>query len=80
MTVFLIIATFFTPESIGTSYGQLFWLIPLSVAGVVIYKAIKLPDITVGLFVREVFMLFLFLFCLLLIITMVLFALTALLT
>ena len=78
MTAHIIVATFFLPETIGTTAAQLFWLLPLALAGVVVYKAIKLPQITIALFLKEVFSLLVFLVCLLLLITLAIYGLTAL--
>jgi len=80
MTPFCLLANFFTPEQIGTNPAQLLWLLPLAVAGVVVYKAIKLPQITIGFFLKEVISLFTFLICLLLLITLAIFVITALMT
>ncbi len=75
-----ILATFFTPETIGTTQWQLLWLLPLAIAGIVVYKAIKMPQLTLVVFVKEVVTLLIFLVCLLLIITFSLFIITAWLT
>ena len=75
-----ILATFFSPEAIGTTQWQLLWLLPLAIAGIVVYKAIKMPQITIAIFVKEVVTLLIFLVCLLLIITFSLFIITAWLT
>ena len=76
----VIVATFLLPEAIGTTQWQLLWLVPLALAGVIVYKAIKMPEITFALFIKEVITLFVFLVCLLLIITITLFIITAWLT
>jgi hypothetical protein len=80
MTTDLILATFVAPETISTNSAQFFWLLPLAIAGVVIYKAIKLPQLTLTVFLKEVFTLFAFLICLLLAITTAIFAVVSFLT
>ncbi len=80
MNASLILATFFTPESIGTTQWQLLWLLPLAIAGIVVYKAIKMPQITFVSFVKEVVTLLIFLIFVLLIIAAALFIITAWLT
>ena len=80
MNEFGILLNFFTPEQIGTTAAQLLWLLPLATAGVVVYKAIKLPQITTAIFLKEVIGLLGFLFCLLLIITTAIFGVMALMT
>jgi hypothetical protein len=72
-----ILATFTSPENIGTTPQSVFWLLPLAVAGCVVYKAMKLPEIRLGIFLREVFALLAFLIGLLFIIVLGLFAVTA---
>ena len=53
-----ILATFTSPEQIGTDPKSMLWLMPLAAAISVIYKAIKLPKITAGNFIREAGLLF----------------------
>jgi hypothetical protein len=57
MTAF-ITASFTSPENIGTTPQSLLWLLPLVLAIAVVYKAMKLPTISVGYFIKEVVMLF----------------------
>ena len=80
MVTALLLATFSAPETIATNPAQMLWLLPLALAGAVVYKAIKLPQITPAIFLKEVFTLLAFLLCLLLVITIALFAVTSLLT
>jgi len=53
VTVF-IIATFTSPENIGTDPKSMLWLLPITTAVAVIYKATKLQTITWKNFIREV--------------------------
>ena len=53
-----VIATFTTPEQIGTNPSSMLWLLPLAAAIAIAYKAIKLPTITAGNFTKEAAMLF----------------------
>ena len=55
--VFLL-ATFTAPEQIGTNPTSMLWLLPLTAAIAVVYKATKLPKITAGEFLKEVVVLF----------------------
>ena len=50
----LIIASFTSPETIGTTPLSLLWLFPLAAAVAVVYKATKLPNITAANFIKEV--------------------------
>ncbi len=54
----VVIATFTTPEQIGTNPSSMLWLLPLAAAIAIAYKAIKLPTITAGNFIKEAAMLF----------------------
>jgi len=53
-----VIATFTTPEEIGTNPQSMLWLFPLAAAIAVVYKATKLPTITAGNFIKETSALF----------------------
>jgi len=53
-----VIATFESPEQIGTNPQLMLWLLPLAVAVAVVYKATKLPKITAGAFFKETAVLF----------------------
>lgn len=53
VTVF-IMATFTSPENIGTEPKSMLWLLPITTAVAVIYKATKLQTITWKNFIREV--------------------------
>lgn len=55
---FFILASFTSPEQIGTNPQSVLWLMPLAAAIAVSYKAIKLPKITAVNFIREAGLLF----------------------
>ncbi len=57
-TIFSIMATFTSPENIGTNPQSLLWLLPLAAAIAVVYKATKLSTITAGNFIKEAAVLF----------------------
>lgn len=52
MTEF-ILATFTSPQQIGTNPQAVLWILPLVAAIAVVYKAAKLPTITLGDFIKE---------------------------
>ena len=52
-----VIATFTSPEEIGTNPRSMLWLLPLVMAIAAGYKATKLPRITAGNFLKEVLIL-----------------------
>lgn len=54
----IILATFTAPEDIRTDPRCLLWLPPLVAAIAIVYKATKLPTITLGGFLKEVVLLF----------------------
>ncbi len=54
----LMIATFTAPEQIRPNPQAMLWLLPLTAAIAVVYKATKLPTITVGVFLKEAAILF----------------------
>ena len=54
----IIMATFTAPEKIGANLQSMLWLLPLVAAIAIIYKAMKLPTITAGNFIKEVAALF----------------------
>jgi hypothetical protein len=54
----IILATFTTPENIGTTPQSVLWLLPLTAAIAVVYKATKLRTIKAGDFVKETTILF----------------------
>lgn len=56
--LFSIIASFSSPEQIGTKPAIEFWLLPLAAAVAVVYKATKLKTITPANFIKEAFFLF----------------------
>lgn len=80
MIIIPLLATFSVPQTIGTNPAQLLWILPLAVAGIVVYKTIKLPQISPAILLKETFILLAFLICLLLLITIALFAAATLLT
>ncbi|MHC4061533.1 MAG: hypothetical protein ACYSUC_04955 [Planctomycetota bacterium] len=54
----LVVATFTSPENIGTSPASLLWMLPLAASITVVYKATKLPKITAASFIKETAALF----------------------
>ena len=54
----LIIATFTSPQQIGTTPESLLWMFPLLASVAIIYKATKLRVIFLGKFFKEVIILF----------------------
>lgn len=54
MTQLLILASFTAPEQVGVNPQSMLWLLPLAAAIAIVYKAIKLQNITTGYFVKEV--------------------------
>jgi len=54
----IIISTFTAPENLGTNPQSMMWLLPLTAAVAIAYKAMKLPTITAGNFIKEVVLLF----------------------
>ncbi len=52
--VIFVLASFTIPEQIGTNPQSMLWMLPLVVASVTIYKAVKLPTITARSFLKEV--------------------------
>lgn len=53
-----IIAQFWVPEDIGTNPRSLLLVLPLLAAIAVVYKATKVPKVTVGNFLKETILLF----------------------
>jgi len=53
-----IIASFTSPEEIGTQPSNEIWLLPLAAAIAIVYKATKLKTITTANFIKEAFVLF----------------------
>ncbi len=53
-----VIATFTAPEQIHANPQSMLWLLPLTAAIAVVYKATKLPTITASVFLKEVMLLF----------------------
>jgi len=49
-----VMATFTTPEEIGTNPQSMLWLLPLALVIAIVYKATKVPTITAGNFIKEV--------------------------
>lgn len=58
MIIQTLIATFTSPEGIGTNPQSMLWLLPLVAAISIVYKATKVHKITVGNFIKEVSILF----------------------
>ena len=58
MVVFSIIATFTSPQNIGTTPMSLFWVFPLIASISIVYKTTKLDQIKLFDFVKEVTLLF----------------------
>ncbi len=54
----LLMATFTTPEGLGTNPRSLLWLLPLAAAIAVVYKATKVSKITARNFLKETLTLF----------------------
>lgn len=50
----IIIASFRSPEVVGTTVLSLLWLLPLALSVAVVYKATKLEKITAANFVKEI--------------------------
>ncbi len=53
-----VMATFTTPEKIGSTPQSMLWLLPLVAAISVVYKATKLPEIKAANFLKESVILF----------------------
>ena len=54
LITFFIMANFTVPENIGTDMKSMLWLLPLTVAVAIVYKATKEPVIKAGSFIKEV--------------------------
>jgi hypothetical protein len=80
MADFLIIATFTTPEVIGTKPALMLWLLPLVASLAITYKATKLPTITPANFIKETAVLFAVIAVLIIMIVLALYALAWLIT
>ncbi len=50
---FIIMASFTAPENIGTDPKSMLWLLPLTAAIAIVYKATKEPTIKAGSFIKE---------------------------
>ncbi len=53
-----VIVSFTAPKEIGANPQSMLWLLPLAAAIAVVYKATKLPTITVRNFIKEAAILF----------------------
>jgi hypothetical protein len=53
-----LLASFTAPENITVNPQSMLWMLPLAAAVAVIYKATKLPKITIRNFLRESIVLF----------------------
>ena len=71
-----VIASFTRALDVPTNALSLLWILPLAFAGVVVYKALTIQKIVPALFFKEVFALLTFLIGLLIVITLILFAVT----
>ena len=58
MSVFSIMASFTAPEAVGSEPGAILWVVPLTAAIAVVYKAMKLSEIKTGTLIKEIFGLF----------------------
>ena len=76
----IVTATFTTPETIGTDPASMLWLLPLTAATAVVYKATKVPKITVGAFLKEAALLFASIIVFIIITTLALYVLAWLIT
>jgi len=54
----VILAGFTSPLHIGTTAASMLWLLPLTAAVCIVYKATKLKEIKAAVFLREVAVLF----------------------
>jgi hypothetical protein len=76
----VIMAGFTAPQPIGTNPHSLLWLLPITMAIAAVYKATKLPSITVRNFLKETVVLFGSIIIFIALITLCLFALSWLIT
>jgi hypothetical protein len=53
LMLFSIMANFIAPENIGTDPKSMLWLLPLTAAIAIVYKATKMSKITAGSFIKE---------------------------
>lgn len=53
-----VLASFTSPERIGTNPQSMLWLLPLVASIAVVYKATKFPTIKAGSFIKESAVLF----------------------
>lgn len=53
-----VLASFTAPEHVGTNPQSMLWLLPLTAAIAIVYKATKLPTITAGALIKETTALF----------------------
>lgn len=54
-----ILALFSMPLDVPTKAISLLWVLPVGLAISLVYKSVKLEDVNIGVFVREVILLFL---------------------
>jgi hypothetical protein len=76
----LFLASFTVPEQIGLNPNSMLWLLPLVASIAIVYKALKVPKIRLGIFLKDVAMLFGSIVIFISITALVLFALSWLLT
>jgi len=67
-----IMAKFRVPEDIGTNPRSLLLVLPLLAAIAVVYKATKVPKVTVGNFLKETILLFVSIFAFIVVTALVL--------
>jgi len=58
ISLFNCLASFTAPMEIGGNPASTLWMLPLAAAISVVYKAIKIPNLTTKAFVREAVQLF----------------------
>ena len=56
--VLSVMANFLVPYEVGNGPTSLLWLLPLLAAVVIVYKAIKLPTLSLRIFIKETVILF----------------------
>ena len=58
ISLFSLLASFTAPEEIGVNPESMLWMLPLTAAIAVVYKAIRVPQVTAKSFVKESIILF----------------------
>ena len=72
--ILVVVATFTAPQQIETNPQSILWLLPLTAAIAIVYKATKLHTITARYFLKEVARLFGSIIAFIIIITFALYA------